>query len=441
MTIAEIAENITQLLWTEADALGRSSGFIQRERKFKGSSYAQMMVCGSLGEPELSYTHLVQYATLSGVQVSAQGIAARFTAAGAEFLAALLETAVQHVIANRLSVALPILAQFTGVYIRDSSVVGLPACLAEKWPGVGNAAGKGAAMKLQVRLNYSTGALDGPALQSGRTHDRQTPYQPGDEPAGSLNLADLGYFSLEEMQTRIDQGQYVLVRYKEGTALYSEAGTRLHLLHYLQQQSEPQVVLPIRVGQRLRLPLRLLAQRVPPAVVEQRRRKLHEYARKKQSTLKAETLALAEWTVVLTNVPATMLTFDGVGVLLHVRWQVELLFKLWKSQLRIDEWRSANPWRILCELYAKLIVAVISQWIFQIHLWRSPDRSLPKAFQVVQKFAVPLAVALRQHSTTLTEILQTISDCACSSAHISKRRDRPPTFQMLATCPSAEGLT
>jgi hypothetical protein len=42
---------------------------------------------------------------------------------------------------------------------------------------------------------------------------------------------------------------------------------------------------------------------------------------------------------------------------------MELLYKLWKQYGRIDEWRTANPWRILCELYAKLIGLLLQHWL------------------------------------------------------------------------------
>ena len=98
MNITEIAKNIKELMWEEADKLGRSSQFIKRERKFSGRSFAQMLVFGSMGEPELSYTDMVQYANLAGTEVSAQGVAARFTKEGAQFLAELLESAVNRVV-------------------------------------------------------------------------------------------------------------------------------------------------------------------------------------------------------------------------------------------------------------------------------------------------------------------------------------------------------
>ncbi len=42
---------------------------------------------------------------------------------------------------------------------------------------------------------------------------------------------------------------------------------------------------------------------------------------------------------------------------------MEMLYKLWKQYGRIDEWRTANRWRILCELYVKLIGLLLQHWL------------------------------------------------------------------------------
>ena len=440
MNIPEVMGGVRELMQEEADELGKSSGFIKRQRKFSGSSYAQMLVFGSIGEPALSYTDMKQYAKLAGTEVSVQGISARFTQEGAQYLSELLERAVNRVVESQASEVIPILNKFTGVYIRDSSVISLPPSLKKMWPGVGGSAGETAALKLQVRLNYKTGALDGPALQPARMHDRRTPYQYTDEPAGSLSLADLGYFSLDELQARNTAKQYVVTRYKHGTTLYQEDGTRIDLLTLLRALPTSRSDMTILVGQQHRLPMRLLVERVPSEVAEQRRHKLREYARKKQTSIRRETLELSNWTLVLTNVPTEMLSFDAVQVLLYLRWQVELLFKLWKSQFRIDEWRSKKPWRILCELYAKLIAVVICQWIFQLDWWRYPDRSLVKAAHVVQKCAPVIASSLSNKSILLRSLCK-IRDCIRSSAHINKRRKKPATFQSLLFSQPCGGLS
>lgn len=61
---------------------------------------------------------------------------------------------------------MPILGRFSGVYVYDGSVVGLPEALREEWPGLGgNGPAVGAAaLKIGVRLELLGGELYGPVL-------------------------------------------------------------------------------------------------------------------------------------------------------------------------------------------------------------------------------------------------------------------------------------
>ena len=119
----------------------------------------------------------------------------------------------------------------------------------------------------------------------------------------------------------------------------------------------------ILLGVKEQVPCRILAVRVPDDVANERRRKMNETARDKGKTLSERVLKLADWNVICTNIPSELLTLEEGFVLMRTRWQIELVFKLWKSEGRIDEWRSEKPYRILCELYAKLVVMIIQHWI------------------------------------------------------------------------------
>jgi hypothetical protein len=204
---AQIAENIQKVLREEADALARQTGFVKRLRKLSGSSFAQVLITVFTENPLPSYTDLAQNAALLGVRISSQGLEQRFTKEAAQFMQEILTQLVGRVITTITPASIPILQRFNGVYIRDSTVITLPKELAEIWPGCGGSTGDTAAIKLQVRLNYTTGQLEGPALQPGRQSDRSTPYGPEGEPPGSLVLEDLGYFNLAELRERQEKGQ------------------------------------------------------------------------------------------------------------------------------------------------------------------------------------------------------------------------------------------
>src|SRR5437588_9625032 len=157
--------------------------------------------------------------------------------------------------------------------------------------------------------------------------------------------------------------------------------------------------LHVLVGARERLPMRLLLVRVPKEVADERREDLRRDAQRRQQPISEETLWLADWTILITDVPAKRLRFEEALVLLRERWQMELLYKLWKSEAGIDEWRTSNPWRVLCEFYAKLIALLLQHWLIVLFAWHDPQRSLVKLAKVVRDTAWLLMDALASHGS------------------------------------------
>src|SRR5258708_6976662 len=91
--------------------------------------------------------------------------------------------------------------------------------------------------------------------------------------------------------------------------------------------------------------------------------------------------------VLLTNAPVSRLSTLQARMLLRVRWQIELIWKLWKQYGKIDCWRSEKGMRLLCEVYAKLMAMILEHWFTIAGCWDNPHRSLVKACHLVQKIA------------------------------------------------------
>ena len=190
--------------------------------------------------------------------------------------------------------------------------------------------------------------------------------------------------------------------------------------------------IPVLLGEKKRLPCRLMAVKVAEEVVNERRRRIRSDATRRGKTPSKRQLKLAEWTILVTSVPEELLSLDEAFVLMRVRWQIELLFKLWKSHGKIDDWRTGKPWRILCEFYAKLIAMLIQHWILLNGCWRFPNRSLTKAAASVRKHALHLAVAFASGcSKRLMEALKIISRCLASGCRLNRRKTNPNTYQLL----------
>jgi hypothetical protein len=440
-SLPQVAAAMEHVLTEVADAAAAEVGFVRRRRVLTGALFVQALVLGFLGRPAATLHQLTQALAARGAAISPQGLAQRFGPEAAALLARVLAAAVAAPVrADPAAVAL--LGRFAGgVWVLDCTTVRLPDALAAVWRGCGGRTGRGAqaALKLQVRLDLAGGALEGPVLLDGRTQDKAGPLARAPLPPDALVLADLGYWSLERLRELGAQGAYWLSRIDPHTHVFAPDGTRLDLPRWLARQRSATVAAVVLLGARARVPARLLAARAPKAVADARRRKLRAAAKREGKAPPAATLALAGWTVYVTNAPPERVDVAAAFALGRARWQVELLFKLWKSDGGLDESRSADPWRVLCEVDAKLTALLIQHWLLLLGCWERPARSLVRAAQTVREHAVCLLRALGRPAR-LREEVAAIARCLGVGCRVATRKRRPSAFQLWHD-PALGGLT
>ncbi len=219
------------------------------------------------------------------------------------------------------------------------------------------------------------------------------------------------------------------MRLQWGTRLSTRSGHHIDLRGILPQREGQAVEQGVLLGKQARLPVRLILVRVSEEVAEQRRKRLRETAQDHGREASPEVLYLAGWTIVVTNVPRARLSIPDALVLLRLRWQIERLFRLWKEHGQIDEWRTKNPWRIVCEVYGKLAAMLIQQWLIQDGCWQDPWRSLVKAAAVVRREANRIMVALYEGG--LPQVLRSIVRCMRAGCRLDRRSTRLSTVQLL----------
>lgn len=217
---------------------------------------------------------------------------------------------------------------------------------------------------------------------------------------------------------------------QSNTGLWLRGGHKLDLRGILPAQVGEAREVGVLVGKHARVPMRLILVRVPTEAAEQRRERLRADAKDHGREPSAEALYLAEWTILLTNVPRRLLALPDVLVCARLRWQIERLFRLWKEYGQIDAWRSKKPYRVLTERYAKLCAMLIQQWLLHQGCWDDPHRSLFKAAQVVRRESNRLMVALFEGTTqaTLTSLLRLLRQ---TGGQLTRRKARPGTDQLL----------
>jgi len=431
--IPQISQAMQSLLTTTTEAVAAAIQYVKRpdKAKFTPSTLVQTLVYGWLAHPAATVTQLAQMASRVGVDIAPQALDQRFTMATATLLQQVLAASMQHAIAAD-PVAIPILQRFTSVRVHDSTTISLPDTLTSMWRGCGNDTTRGTAgLKCGVQIDLLTGALCGLDLVDGRTSDHTLPVQHAPMPTGSLRLADLGFYNLDVLAQIHADGGYWLSRVQSNTLVAYPGGEPQPLINVLNDLgSRTTWDASVIIGGSGHLHARLLARRVPQEVADQRRRRVKETAKSNGRPAAKAALALADWNVAITNVSRRLLSLPEAMVLMRIRWQIELLFKLWKSHGRVDEWRTKNPARILCEVYAKLIGLVMQQWILAASSWADPERSLFKAAQLVASYAAELASVhgwIEQFERVLTSVARAIQRLA----RTQKRHNPPTTAQRL----------
>jgi Transposase DDE domain len=422
-------EQAIRHLFEAADPLASATGLIKRQGKVTGENLARTLVLGWMSDPDASLETLTQHAAEAGLQITAQGLDKRFTSETATFLKGLFEVALTQVVAAD-PVAVPLLRRFAAVCLEDSSTIKLPEAFKDVFRGCG---GKGsqASCKLFVRLDMLRGQLTCSPLQEGRCADTATPLQAVATPKRTLHVRDRGFVDGARWKEEAEQDEYELSYYRGDLHLFDEGGAPLDLLQLL-PQAQATGELRVLVGEKYRLPMRLLYDQVSEEVKQERLRRLRREAKTRGQRLSARTEALAGWTLAVTTVASNLLSLPEALVLLRLRWQMELLFKLWKEQGLVDEWRTENPHRILCEIYAKLIGLLIQHWVLIISCWKEPHRSLVKAAKAVRRRAVLLSAAL-DGDLSLSVAISRIQRVAQSGSRLNPRQDAPNTSQMLIT--------
>lgn len=179
--------------------------------------------------------------------------------------------------------------------------------------------------------------------EAGRQNDSTSAILAETPLAGSLSIFDLGYFSLDRFRTWQAAGAHWISRGISDLLVTVEGQTR-DLHEWLDAQPPGVIDRWIEVSAS-RLRCRVIALRAPDEVVARQRQKARDKAAKKGRQPTVRHFATRTWTVFLTSCSDEQLTWNEVVVLYRVRWQIELLFKLWKSYNLLDEHRGDDPVR------------------------------------------------------------------------------------------------
>lgn len=357
---------------TEAKA--RESNFVQRESKLTGHLFLTVFTFGMslYGTPTLNQLVGLLQLVEPELEISREGLHQRLNEQAVKFFEAMLSLVIELEVPHDLELA--VLKAFKRILIFDSTAFQLPESLAAYFKGPG---GDASAAGVKILFGYDlksaqffyvvlAGTAADHLIQNGAMAAIE---------AGDLEISDLGYFGVETFAEIEARGAYYVSRLKADVTLYqkNEAGDLIEfdLVEAIKKMKEgvrTEVEVHLK-SEKTVIKTRLVIERVPEAVKAERLRKLNQKNQKKGRQTKQRTKILQGFNLHITNAPAELLPAKVIRQFYTVRWQIELIFKNWKSNFDLDKITGERPQRIKCMLFAKLLFIFLTHKV--IHVARS----------------------------------------------------------------------
>lgn len=412
------AKTLQDLFQDTAEKISKKTNFIQRNRKLTAFMWLYVLVMQWLIYKHLSIGEMITEFAANDVNITPQAICKRF---GEEkttvFMEQIFLEAMTRLLEEGSPALLPVSSKFKGIYIGDCSTISLPADAADLFPGCGSNIGdKGkAAIKIYCRLEALCGKIEPLLIASGKTADQKIIQQSSGALPGSLHLHDMGFYNVERFNQYTQNKVYFISRIPSKKIVFYQ-DEKYTIGQFVRKFGENQDCIETNVllGEQ-RIPMRLIAIRSPEQAVNGRLRRMNNKHKKQQSFrgysgVSDEQKECAKWTIFVTNIPDDMCTADEIYTLYRVRWQIELLFKLWKSEGGLGFSHGKKGRRCLCEFYAKLIGILIVHWFLLQRGEPLSGYSSTRLFRHVQRQSVFLSRALA--SGDLDQIAKTVNQLA-----------------------------
>jgi IS4 transposase len=250
-----------------------------------------------------------------------------------------------------------------------------------------------------------------------------------------LYIRDLGYFALDVLSNVQQQEAYFLSRLNFKTIVYEQISDVLieldfgKLYRYMKQNKIPRIEKQVLMGKEDKLPVRMVIELMPDQIYEQRVRKVKAYNRKKGHQTSTGYTDRARFNLFVTNANEQMLTARAIPLFYKVRWQVELIFKIWKSTFRIHITRKMKIERFLCLLYSKLLLIMIN-WeiilVFRNNIYAKTNQylSIDKCFKTLKDNADKLYGILINPAITVEGLIHWVSTIFESKHWLEKRKNK-----------------
>ncbi len=398
------------------DAMAKESGVIRRLRKLDGAA----LLDTALWDDNQSFNGFsMQLMRSRELDVSRQAVHQKYCGNMGDFLKAVFE--------KLLAAGLPEeFIQEMELYIKDSTKFALPESMAGLYPGT-----RGKGMKAGVSVQFEFGIRSGQSSikltaanendQGESNADKETIQQ------GALYMRDLGYAHTGYMNNIREKGAFFINKLNVKAIVYTLVNERYIALDLSSLQHMTGIFdRQVYIGKE-KMPVRLIIEPVSADLKAARIAAAEKEGRRNGYATSDYFKLRAGFNFIMTNLPAGKHSAELIQKLYHLRWQIELVFKAWKSFLKVHDIKKTNIRRISCMLYSKLIWAVLS-WKIYMAIGKIGQASILKIHRLIADTKELLREQLRGINT---KWLRMLADTPLKSVLKEHKKNRLKTDELI----------
>jgi len=368
INVKNLSKEISDLLDEESiNEFARETEFILRDSKMDGNMFLDILLFTHFNHKELSVNELSnQIMKRFNVKISKQAIDKRFTEKAVKFLKSVLCKALE------LTISKPDKIDFTKydkVLIKDATSFQLSSNMVDKYKGSGGSASL-STIKIQFEYDLKSGKITDLSLHAFVDQDSSNAKDTVENiKCNELSIRDLGYISIFVLKMIHDKGAFYLNRLQATINVYKKTNNELvrvdfvDIHKYMKKMNLSRMELDVYLGKKELFKTRLVVDSIPTEVYQKRIREAESRAKKSGSTVTMEYRARQALNLFITN---TDISTKDIRPLYTLRWQIELMFKVWKSIGEIDKVKKMKVERFESFLFAKLIWLVLNWHIMRL---------------------------------------------------------------------------
>jgi len=431
----------------ELDQLAREAQFVRREGKLNGSLFFDLIVFHNENLKAQSLNDMsVTLKDIYSIEIRKQSLHERFN----RYALAFLKQALEKLLHQQLELDSAIFSDLKGfnrILLKDSTSFQIDASLAQYYAGSGGH-GSDASIRIQFEYDIVSGRINDLSVTAFNRQDAKDSLatieliDPGD-----LIIRDLAYMGLEVLKAiRIKEAFYLCRAHPTVHILQKHQDEYkqidfVEITQYMKTHNLSCLEKEVYLGSKEKFKTRLVFYLLPQEEYAKRIRKAQKNNQKKgRKVLSKEYKARSALNIFITNADTQQIPMDKLWDFYRLRWQIELIFKIWKSICNIEKVKKVKIHRLQCYIYSKLVLIVLSWQI----LWRTARKLFINEGKALSFFKASKTLIHRKLGdlreilifgrSSMQRFMDQFYDLSKTNHILEKRRKEPNSMQRMLFC-------